>query len=359
LLFLILNGCVDRLNVDIPENETKLLVYGLITQLPGPYEVQLSYSSDLDKKTKTIERERGASVWIVDSKGLSERLTEISAGIYRTSASGIQGEPGRSYHIKIFTEDGREYESIPQLLKEATDIENVYSEFERDGVTVEDDGSTRDAFNIYIDGKGNETNNLLRWRWTGIYVGRTYPELHDTLYPRARSPVPYPLPCSGYILSGGTLVQVGECTCCICWSHNQSTTAIVSKNTYVNDNTFRKVNLGKVAVTSMHFYERYFVEAEQLTLSEDSYIFWKLMEAQQQAIGSIFQPNSVRIKGNVRSLSDPNETVLGIFEASAITRKSVFIERDQIPYDVPPVSPIGEDCRRLLKNATTTKPLFW
>ena len=47
--------------------------------------------------------------------------------------------------------------------------------------------------------------------------------------------------------------------------------------------------------------------------------------------GTIFEPQPAFIKGNIKSIYDPEEPVFGYFGASAITKASIFIPRSAIP----------------------------
>jgi hypothetical protein len=339
---------------------SRLVIDGLITQDPGPYEVKLFYSNALDKDQKTIRYETRASVWINSSMGESEQLTQVAPGIYQTRADGLRGQVGTSYSIRILTDEGKEYVSAPQLLADGGSISKVYSEFQEDAINGDDPAAAHDVFNVYADCQGEPgKENLFRWRWWGTYTARSYPELHDTLPPGYRNPIPWPLPCSGYIYTRAGLTKVGECTCCICYATEYSPSALVSHNGYSNDYRFNKVSMAKIPATGMRFYERYYIQVEQLRLSDEVYKFWSLVEAQQEAQGSIFQPNAVRIKGNVHLASDNNDVLLGVFTVAGISRNSVFIERGEIPYEPDPIGMIGDDCRHLFENATTQKPSFW
>jgi hypothetical protein len=135
----------------------------------------------------------------------------------------------------------------------------------------------------------------------------------------------------------------------------------VSDNRFAQDFTFSNVEVAKVAVTNFHFFEKYRVEVEQLSLSEEAYDFWKLVQAQQRAMGSIFQPNSVKVKGNIKCVSDPKKGVLGVFSVSGVSRKSLFIDRSEVPVFIPPIDSFSHNCTADLPGVRSTnyKPDFW
>lgn len=360
LLFLLLDACIDPLQVSVSSLGSRIVVDGMITNEPGPYQVRLVYSSNLENSIRVPEPVSGASVWIINSLNETESLSETSPGVYQSSIGGMQGQLGLSYYLKISTSSG-EYQSEPQPLVSAGSIDDVLVDFSKDEIIDQDGSKTMDAFKIYINSKGVEGDpNLYRWRWTGVYKAKAFPELYTIGGVGDVIPLtPAPWPCSGYIYEDQMLIKTGECECCICWSYNYSSSALVSDPRFIRDDAFKKIEMGSVGITPMNFYERYYVEVEQLSVSEEIYNFWKLVELQQKALGSLFQPNAVKIRGNIKCLSDPQEEVLGIFSVSAVTKKSIFIEPEDIPYVLPEIDTIKYDCRVAFKNATTEKPLFW
>lgn len=355
MIFLLLDACIDPLQIPLSSNGTLMVVDGMITNEPAPYQVSLFYSSNVENSTRLPEPVSGATVSIVNSLNETEVLSEISPGVYKSSVAGMQGVVGLSYYLKIITKTG-EYQSSAQAMTPSGTIDDLYFEFATQEVVDPEGEEIVDAFRLFIDSHGDEKDpNLYRWRWTGVYKVRAFPEL----YTKGDPPYPAPWPCSGYINYGGDLVRIDDCECCICWLTAYSSTAVASESRFTNGYKFKKIEVGSVAVTGRHFYERYHVEVEQLSVSEDVHNFWELVQRQQAAIGSLFQPNAVKIRGNIKSVTNPDEQVLGIFSVSAVSKKSIFINPEDIPYPVPPIDTMAYDCRTSYRYSTTEKPAFW
>ena len=356
---LIVAACIDPLKVDVLSVDRRLVVDGLITDKPGPYQVKLFYSNRLSTTNlNPYEPVINAAVFIVDDFNNSFALSEIEPGTYQTSPNELKGEVGRSYYVKIQTPDGGEYQSSPQELVSAGEIKSVYFQFEKDGLPGNQSGTFIDALKVFIDAKGEKgKQNLFRWRWTTVFKAKSYPELKTKSTPGGE--IPTPEPCSGFIYQNRRLIQVGECTCCICWSYNYSSGVKVSQNDFVTDNEFNNQDLGKIPVTSMNFYDRYYIEAEQLSLSDEAYDFWSLVEKQQAGSTDLFQPNAIKIKGNISCLSNPEEEVLGFFGVSGSSTRSMFIDEAEIPYEIPDIDSVRYSCKSYFFNSTTDKPLFW
>lgn len=359
LLFLVSDGCVDELKVPVLVQQHNLVVDGSITDEPGPYTVKLFLSSSIDQDLDRPEYVTGASVQIKDDLGNTEQLTEASPGIYATDANGMQGEVGRKYQVLITTTQGKQYESALATLASAGEIETLDFTFKENVINPDDISKPQDAITVLLDARGTAGNpNLFRWRWTGTYRIRTFPELNERALPNGLF-VPDPLPCSGWVVDPEFgLIQVDTCSCCDCWLNQYSNSVLLSNNDFVEDNKFNRVQLTQLPFDKRLFYEKYHLEVEQISVPEDVYQFWKLVDSQEEGAGDIFQPNIVKVKGNIRCTSDPDEEVFGIFAVSAITKKSIFIRRSDIPKRLAPIDTSFSDCRSYA-GAKNIKPPFW
>lgn len=356
-LFLFLSdSCIEPYDFEEHLYTPQLVVNGIITDQPGPYFVYLNVSSpastDLDIETPV----RGADVTIYDDEGNQELLSETKPGQYQTSASGFRGTVGTSYRIEIET-DGKRYVSDDQKMLPAGAISNLFAEYEENAINYNDISKPQDVVRVVFDSKGvNGFPNLFRWRWSGIYEVRTFPELVTKIVDDAV--VPAPLPCSGYVYDGLGLKAVDICTCCQCWVDEFGTNAHVSKNQFVTNDTFKNILAASLPVTSDRFFFKYHVTLQQLSISEEVYNFWKLIEAQQRGAGDLFQPNNIRIKGNIKNENDPGDEALGVFAVSAVAEKSIFISSSLIKKPMS-IDTIKANCQFQYPGSTNIKPPFW
>jgi hypothetical protein len=357
VVMLFSDACVEPLSVPIIRSERKLVIDGLITNTPGPYKVKIFMSAYLNEELDQPRAVSGAVVKITDDLGNEEILTEEASGQYVTDGS-MQGEVGRKYRLDVQTTDGKTYQSEMEEIKSPGEVENVYFEFKANSINRNDLTLPQDAFWIYVDAKGTAgEKNLLRWRWTGTFQSLTFPHLR--IKRDGINEIPDPIPCSGYIAPDGVLQQVAPCTCCECWTPQYNRDVLISKNEFSTTTEFKKVLIGKVPVDKVYFLEKYHIGVEQLTLSEEVYDFWKLLESSKQGSENIFQPNAVKVKGNIRCLSDEDEEVFGIFSASSVVQNDVFIHRYDIPKSINDPDSLIIDCRQLYPGSTNQKPPFW
>jgi hypothetical protein len=100
-IFLIFS-CVDPLTFDseIPD-VYPISISGRITNKPGPYEIKIDQSYDIQSKENLRVPVSANRVIITDDMGTSEQLVEINKGRYQTSPTGIQGRVGGVYKLNV------------------------------------------------------------------------------------------------------------------------------------------------------------------------------------------------------------------------------------------------------------------
>jgi len=358
-LIILTSACVDRIDIDTDLSQGfPIAVEGFITDQPGPYRVEISKSFDMESKKSLKAPIAVRKVVISDDHGQSEELVEISQGVYLTSAAGIRGEIGRAYRLNIQTLDGRVYESIADTLKSSGSIDRVFHEFKED---KDANGATTYGFDVFFDANaGSASSYYFLWKFKGTFQVDTNPELHTVSCGEARCPDPRP--CSSYAVVNGSLEYVKLCECCSCWTSFFNETPVVSDDQLVRDGKFTKVKATYVPVTQWTFMYKVHAEVQQFTLSRQAFTFWKAVQAQKQAVTSLFQPVTGKVQGNFVQLSGEPGPMEGLFYSSAVTSKSIFIQRTDVPSEgmIPPQDlPYAENCMSLFPNSTTQMPDFW
>lgn len=354
VLLIVLDACVDPAEIDIPAFQYQIVVDGYVTTDPGPYEVKLYRSrplgsADLDR----LIPERFAKVWIKDDQGNSEQLTETEPGVYQTDANGTRGITGRKYHVEITTVTGKQYESTPDEIKPVGEVTAIDYEFvEGDG----DELNEGDGFRIFADATGVPNfDDFVRLRMVATYKVETFPYLRTKRVEGGE--IPDPFPCSGYVNEANKLVKVGECTCCICWVNDYDDVPSITDEKFTTNDIFRGEEVGFVPANRRTLYDKIHVEIQELSLTPETYKFWKLVRAQKLGVSNIFQPPSAELKGNIKAIGSAEE-VLGIFWAAGIHKSSIYLDRTDVPYVVQPIDTLKAPCQ-FFSYSTNQKPSFW
>jgi hypothetical protein len=158
-----------------------------------------------------------------------------------------------------------------------------------------------------------------------------------------------------------------KCSCCRCWVTPREDIPKVNDAQISKNGMYNKVEVGYVPVNYYTFYEKYRVEVQQMSLSRNAFDYWKAVSAQKLSSGSLFQPITGKIPTN---LSDTGHTmeVEGIFFATAITKKQIYLDKNTHRVDIHvPVDclgregPMGESCLLGFQGSYSTnqQPADW
>jgi len=352
--------CVDRISFDVGATSTfPIVIEGYISDQPGPYQINVSKAFDIESKQSFKSPISVKQLVITDNLGNSETLSETVPGTYQTSAGGIRGVVGRSYKLKAELLDGRVYESLQDTLLTSGTVDDVYFIFKAE---KDQDGATFYGFDVLFNSTAGEKSDFhFLWQFVGTFQVDTNPELHKENCGQTKCPKPRP--CSSYIVNNfGELEWVKPCECCTCWSNIYNDSPIVSDNQFVEEGRFHAVEAGYVPVNQWTFMYKVHAEVRQMSLSPRAFAFWKAIKSQKQAVTSLFQPVTGKVPTNFIQLSGTEAQIEGLFYATAITKKSVFITRNDVPLGsiIPEQNlPFEDSCLSLFPNSTTKKPDFW
>lgn len=344
LIYSLMLACVTPYQPETKSLPNKILIVdGYITNQQGPHQVSLTYSADYTNAALNLRADK-ATVYVTDSLGKRQDFIEVSPGIYRTPAS-FTGITGQRYKLNITLTDGRKYESVPETIKPAPPILNIYDEYTQKPIP---NTKTFDkGFNIYLDTKDPVTlGDYYRWKWTNF---------ESIQYCDIRS-----------VRQGNSYIDYGYSCCQSCWDIHTCTSGncvSTKSDEAINGNAISKQLILRAPFES---YSRYYVEIEQLSLSRSAYTYYKTIENLTSSNGGIFDAAPASVRGNMRSLTDPNELVFGYFSAAGAQKLPYVVDRTrgqgtpniqpqpQVPPGLPPCAACVESDYR-----TRIKPRWW
>jgi hypothetical protein len=300
-----LTSCIAELEVNVRNEELKLVVDGSISSQKPPYRIKLSYSGDLKFTNQLPEQSviRFAKVFVTDDLGKKIIYYPQANGTYLTlDTDDNQAKVGRTYTLTIELPSGEIYQSRPEKIPAIVPIDKIYYEYKRvvSGYDAKGFVISPNGYDIFIDTKdpANQTNY---YRWEASTVSRR----------------------------SATGVICGFFTYCNT-SCNQEIKSIESLKTYsdqyVNGNTIKKqqVIFSPLYATGYHY-----IEVSQQSLTREAYQFWKRFEEQQTRTGSVLDPLPASIEGNVYSVKDPNKLALGFFSVVGVYKKRFILDNTQ------------------------------
>ncbi len=311
LLFIlfILSSCLEPYNATVGNQSTSLLVVdGLISNEDAPHFVKLTRTlSNIDQE---VVAETKAFVAFEDQNGIQYQLTETDDGVYRIESDVFTGVPGNSYHVYIKTKNGKRYTSDPIVLLEPTEIDDVYYVPEKNSAG-ESDGKYN-GLGIYVSGHSNSDEvDYLRW---------SYEE--DWKFQVPFSPIEIPNPDNS-------------------WSPNEQKKYCFksSKSGKIQIQSFKNQTNKEVLAKELYFILseetdklllRYSTNIKQYSISKEEYDFWNKLDQTNPGETNIFGEQPFTISGNVKSVDDPNETVLGFVQVAGCTSKRIYVDYSEI-----------------------------
>ncbi len=116
-----------------------------------------------------------------------------------------------------------------------------------------------------------------------------------------------------------------------CWTGENSTNVLLGSSARLASDLIYEAPLLQIPADSWHISVEYSILVKQYVLTADAYNFWLNLQLNTEQIGSIFSPQPSQFKGNIHSLSDTTEQVLGYISAGSLTKQRIFINPTDIP----------------------------
>ncbi len=366
VLILLSAACVDRVFIDVGSGAAfGIVIDGHISDQPGPYTIEINSGHDLENR---FDRHPISVKQLVlsDDQGTKEVLTEVNEGVYQTKPAGIRGTVGRAYTLHIETFDGRIYESIPDTLFAPGRLDSLYFTFKEEKTV---DGASKYGFDVLFNSSTQQdTKYHFLWKFTGTFQSDTNPYANNKECFYIGDRCNFLPPCTGLKNVGGytpfsvRYVRVGPCTCCTCWYNLSNNEPILSDNQLQRLGRFIGIQAYYVPLNEWMFQHKVHIDVTQMSLSGQTFAFWKSIKDQKQAINSLFQPVTGKVPSNFVQISGRQAPIAGLFFATGLSSKAKFITREDVPNPniIPPISlGFNDTCLKLFPNSSNVKPSFW
>ncbi len=337
-------SCVDPYSVEIAEGEQLLTIEGLVTSGPGPHIIKLTRSDTYGSIFEGLVRPvRNATVTVRDDQGEVTFFEEDSnaRGNYFSPAD-FRAIVGRSYTLQIETIDGNKYTSLPEQVNPVPEIKELTYQVVRIPVEGEINDESGVQLIVEIDDPVEESNFYFWRNSESVHVLETRPDLF-TPRPSDANPSREPQPKD----------------CCITCFRSE---LVGNQNIFIaNDDNFNglttRIPAGFIPDDGLRFVNTFRVDLRQISISPEAYRFLRLVKQQTEISGSVFDPPPANIRGNMISLDNPDEVVLGYFMAAGETGKRIYIKNSDLDF-VQDRAIIPDDCREV-EGATLDPPADW
>jgi hypothetical protein len=364
IVLFFLSSCIDRIYFDVESKQTNgISINGFVSDEMGPYKIEVRELATIE--SSNAGKPISCSVSIFDNKGNSEQLNEVKPGIYETSLSGWQGKIGNVYKLKVELSDGRIFESAPDTLLASGTLDSLFYQFIE---YKNQEGVTNYGFKILANSTLLSKVPHYMWSMTGTFKSDTSPELEvGGCYIQSNGVCNFIDPCTGLqnigTNSSPNIVRTEPCACCTCWYNFFNTKVILNSEYVERGSKINDLEIYYLPLDGWKFMYKVKIDVGIRSLTRNSYRFWKAVKDQQDATGSLFQPVTGKVPSNFTQVAGNQCQVQGLFYATSISKKIVYITRANVPNEnfIPSADPdlAKYSCLKLFPDATNNKPLDW
>lgn len=270
----------------------------LVNSADSPSIFIISRTKKLTDSTFSSAPEPGAKVSVEGNGGGVFNFTEQPGGIYK--ADHILLNTANKYRLKIITASGDQYLSDYVDVKKAPPIDSITWQQQNDVM-------------IYINSH-DPVNNTRYYKWD---FKETY---------QYESPLQ-----ASVSQTNNTLFYVDSTNQTFdCWRSVNSTDILLGSSTALSQDVISKARIAIVPQNSQKISIRYSILVKQYALTQDAYQYLSILKKNTENLGSIFDAQPTALTGNIHSVKNPDEVVIGFFSASSVQQKRIFITK----YDV-------------------------
>jgi hypothetical protein len=304
-------------------NVNCLVVDGFINTGADSTIFNISRTFKLDIKA-TVAPEKGAIVNLESDGGLSVTLPELpfKPGTYAVPALNL--DQTKKYRLRIRTKDSRTYLSDFVESKISQPIDNIQYDFNDNNLNVYTNTRDPSGKSVYYRYSYIET-------WDYKSVLRSY------------------LKVENHQLKERDINILGDFIY-YCWQNKPSNEIVLGTTTSLTEdrlNDFRVINIPS---SSAKLKSGYSVLIKQNVLTKEAFEFWENMKKNTEQVGSLFDAQPSQLRGNIHSVTDNSEIVIGFVSAGTVTQKRLMLSYFQLPKEWKALPVDNTECKETSVN---------
>ena len=316
MLTLISTSCLEEFDFKTESFESALVVEATLTNEMKNQEVLISRTFRFEEEGPNAET--NADVRITDDLSNTYDFQEMEPGKY-VSVNPFSAVPNVNYQLLITTSDGKNYTSTPTQLTNATQLDEVNVSRTTNNEGVDGIEITVDSF----DPTGNSKYYRYTYEETYKIVAPKWTQL-DFLVVSDTPP---------FEVSTQSRTQEEK----TCYATTNSNTVIITDTNDLSEDRVSNFPIRFIANDNYIIGHRYSILVHQYIQSTAAYNFYKTLR-DLSGSESIFSQNQPGFfSGNVASVTDSNEKVIGFFDVATVSSKRIFFNyQDFYPGAEPP-----------------------
>lgn len=255
----------------------------------------------------------GAAVQLEGEDNSIFALSDNGGGLYKSMPLNLV--VGQKYRLRITLPGGKEYLSDFSTARATPAIDNLRWGRDEKGVT------------IYVN-THDPANNTWYYMWD-------YEETWET-----RS---YDYSSFKVVTSGNNLRIEARDTAEAnllynCWRNSRSANILIASSAKLSSDVIADFPLAHIPQATEKLGIKYSILVRQYALTREAFEYLNRMKKNSEQMGSVFDPQPSEARGNIRSVTDPDEPVIGYLSIAPVAEKRIFIHRNELPqwnYSVP------------------------
>jgi hypothetical protein len=280
------------------KNTNYLVVEGDISVGRDTTTIRLTRSVPVTDTTKKLLPVPNATVIVETDAGRSFVMQGTGDGTYLLSYIPL-GAVSEKYRLNIKTTDGREYLSDFVEFKKTPLIDSVSWEQHDDGV------------HIYVNTHDDSAKSkYYRWSFSETW------EYHTNF----RSKFEY---VNGLVVPRKQQIYT-------CWQTNTPVAIILQSTSALASDIVSRKELMFIPTSSHRIGVLYSMLVKQSVLTKEGLDYWTLLSKNTDNLGSIFDALPSELTGNIRCVTNPNETVIGFISAATTEQQRLWIKHVQV-----------------------------
>lgn len=297
-------SCVEPYEFRSIDFEKAVVVEGRFTDQLQEHYVKLSYTRNIEEQANAPLKD--ATVWVEDSEGSRIDFIESGSGFYKSDENAA-GEVGKCYQLFFTTNDGEHYQSAAQELLASPPIDSIYSQYAEKPLSASPE--LKKGIQFFVD-THDETGKAqyYRYEWAETYEVRAhYPSYYE------------------FFANPDTAVARLEETS-PCYVSDQSIAINVATTANLTLSRLSEMPIRFITHETDHLRFAYSLLVRQYVISAEAYAFYRKILENNNDNGALFDKQLGAVAGNITSLADPEETVLGFFEVAGVSEQRAFFK---------------------------------
>ncbi|MGB5555319.1 MAG: DUF4249 domain-containing protein [Flavobacteriaceae bacterium] len=335
LVGMVMNACIEPFELENNVIESALVVEATITDETKQHVVKLSRAYELESELEKLES--NAQVKVVEDGAAEYLFQETEPGTYK-AIQAFAANAGSNYVLLITTADGSMYTSDSETTPEKVPITKLYVErgvndLGEEGVSILLDNESPAGEPKYFRYQFEETYKIVAPNWSPF----EYDIINDDLY----NPEFYQAGLGGYFIVG---LKEEEEPRRICYNTIRSSDIKQVSTASLSENTISKFPVRFLNRENYIISHRYSNLVTQYTQTPEAFFYFQKLNdfASSESVFTDIQAGF--LEGNVKSINNKDEKVIGYFEVAAVDRKRLYFNyADLFPDESLPKYPITCD----------------